>query len=87
MKTPVKFTQGGFAQLEAQDELKTKLYGWGGSGGSMARFHPELRFSCAYVTNTLGFRMAMNDPRPNRLLAATLDCARKAGKLPELKSQ
>lgn len=84
MKTVVKFSQGGFASLVAQDDLKTNLFGWGGSGGSMVRFHPKLNFSCSYVTNTLGCRMAMNDPRPNQLLAATLNAARKAGMLPQL---
>lgn len=78
MKTPVAFTQGGFARLVAQDEAQTVTFGWGGAGGSMIRFVPELRLGCGYVTNTGGARMAMNDPRPNALLRATLDCMRAA---------
>ena len=44
----------------------------------MVRFVPELGLGCAYVTNTTGVRMAMNDPRPNALLAATIEHARNA---------
>ena len=78
MLTPVAFTQGGFARLPAQDEARTETVGWGGAGGQMVRYVPELGLGCAYVTNTTGVRMAMNDPRPNALLAATIECARNA---------
>lgn len=43
----------------------------------MVRFSPDLGIGAAYVMNRLGCRMAMNDPRPNRLLDATLACAKK----------
>ena len=80
MLTPVVFTQGGFARLPAQDEARTETIGWGGAGGQMVRYVPELGLGCAYVTNTTGVRMAMNDPRPNALLAATIECARRKGR-------
>lgn len=80
MLTPVAFTQGGFARLPAQDEARTETIGWGGAGGQMVRYVPELGLGCAYVTNTTGVRMAMNDPRPNALLAATIECARRNGR-------
>lgn len=73
MKYPVKFTRG-FAALTAQDDKNTLCYGWGGAGGSMMRFHPELQFGCAYVPNKSGFKMAMNDPRPNKLLSSLIKC-------------
>jgi CubicO group peptidase (beta-lactamase class C family) len=73
MLAPVEFTQGGFARLRASDGTVT--YGWGGAGGSLVRWAPELRLGCAYVTNTFGSRMAMHDPRANALLAAAIDCA------------
>ena len=40
----------------------------------MVRFVPELDLAIAYVTNTLGSRMAMNDPRGLELLAAACRC-------------
>jgi hypothetical protein len=42
----------------------------------MVRFIPELDLALGYVTNTLGSRMAMNDPRGLALLAAAADCCR-----------
>ncbi|MBW4633171.1 MAG: beta-lactamase family protein [Iphinoe sp. HA4291-MV1] len=77
MLTQVQFTQGGFAQLLAWDDLKTITFGWGGAGGQMVRFVPELDLGCAYLTNTAGIRMAMNDPRANELLKSTIECARQ----------
>jgi CubicO group peptidase (beta-lactamase class C family) len=77
MLTPVHFTQGGFARLLAWDDLKTVTFGWGGAGGQMVRFVPELNLGCAYLTNTAGICMAMNDPRANALLKATIECARQ----------
>ena len=77
MLTPVAFTQGGFASFRADDD-GTASIGWGGAGGQMVRVVPELGIGCAYLTNTSGVRMAMNDPRPIALLAATVACARRA---------
>lgn len=76
MRTPVEFTQGGFARFSANDIHRTVSYGWGGAGGQMTRVVPELGIGCAYLTNTMGVRMAMNDPRPNMLLEKTIECAR-----------
>jgi len=42
---------------------------------SRIRFSQDLKLGVAYVTNKLGLRMAMNDPRPNALLAVTIKCA------------
>ena len=78
MLTPIAFTQGGFARLAATDDACTPTIGWGGAGGQMVRYNSELGLACAYVTNSLGARMAMHDPRPNLLLRTTLDCARRA---------
>ena len=75
MLTPVEFTQGGWARMASQDRRGTVTYGWCGAGGQMVRFLDELELGCAYLTNTSGVRLAMNDPRANELLAATLDCA------------
>lgn len=80
MLTPVPFTQGGFARLPAQDGARTETIGWGGAGGQMVRYVQELGLGCSYVTNTTGVRMAMNDPRPNALLAATIECVRGSGR-------
>jgi len=80
MEYAVRFTRG-FAALESKDETKTECYGWGGAGGSMVRFHPQLGFGCAYVPNASGLRMAFNDPRPNSLLSAFIRCVKKAKKL------
>ncbi|ARV57746.1 hypothetical protein BZZ01_03025 [Nostocales cyanobacterium HT-58-2] len=77
MLTPIPFTQGGFARLLAWDDLKTVTFGWGGAGGQMVRFVPELNLGCAYLTNTAGVRQAMNDPRANALLKVTIECARQ----------
>jgi CubicO group peptidase (beta-lactamase class C family) len=77
MGTPVAFTQGGFARFESPDPHRTVSIGWGGAGGQMVRFVPELDLAIAYVTNTLGSRMAMNDPRGLGLLAAAIACARE----------
>jgi len=38
MGTPVRFTQGGFAVLAAQDSNRTPTVGWGGAGGTMIRY-------------------------------------------------
>lgn len=75
MFTPVEFTQGGFARLKAWDDHRTVTIGWGGAGGQMVRFVPELNLGCAYLTNTAGCRMAINDPRANALLKTTIECA------------
>eukprot|EP00011_Vannellida_sp_DIVA3-517-6-12_P007595 CAMPEP_0114628138 /NCGR_PEP_ID=MMETSP0168-20121206/12660_1 /TAXON_ID=95228 ORGANISM="Vannella sp., Strain DIVA3 517/6/12" /NCGR_SAMPLE_ID=MMETSP0168 /ASSEMBLY_ACC=CAM_ASM_000044 /LENGTH=437 /DNA_ID=CAMNT_0001839499 /DNA_START=59 /DNA_END=1369 /DNA_ORIENTATION=- len=69
MRTPVRFTRGGFAQFFAEDSGKTECFGWGGAGGSMVRWCPSKKVACAFSMNKLGLRMAMNDPRGNRLLA------------------
>ena len=53
MLTPVAFTQGGFACFVADDDHRTVSIGWGGAGGQLVRFVPELDLSIAYVTNTL----------------------------------
>lgn len=74
MLTPVAFTQGGFARF-TDDATGTTSIGWGGAGGQMVRFVPRLDLAMAYVTNTLGSRMAMNDPRGLALLAAAVRCA------------
>lgn len=75
MGTPVAFTQGGFARFESPDARRTVSIGWGGAGGQMVRFVPELDLAIGYVTNTLGSRMAMNDPRGLSLLDAAVACA------------
>jgi len=77
MGTPVAFTQGGFARFESSDPHRTVSVGWGGAGGQMVRFVPELDLAVAYVTNTLGSRMAMNDPRGLQLLDSAVACARQ----------
>jgi len=77
MGTPVSFTQGGLARFESSDPDHTVSIGWGGAGGQMVRFVPELGLAIAYVTNTLGSRMAMNDPRGLMLLDAAVACARR----------
>ena len=76
MGTPVSFTQGGLARFESSGPDRTVSIGWGGAGGQMVRFVPELGLAIAYVTNTLGSRMAMNDPRGLMLLDAAVACAR-----------
>ena len=79
MGTPVAWSQGGFARIAAQDDDETTTFGWGGAGGQMVRWVPSLGIACAYLTNTTGIRMAMNDPRANMLLARTIECAVRAG--------
>jgi len=74
--TEVQFTQGGLARFQ-YPKHNVAAYGWGGAGGSMIRFAPELSLSAGYMMNKLGCRMAMNDPRPNFLFDATLVCAKK----------
>jgi CubicO group peptidase (beta-lactamase class C family) len=76
MMTPVAFTQGGFARFESDDANRTVSIGWGGAGGQMVRYVPELDLAIGYVTNTLGSRMAMNDPRGLMLLDSAIGCAR-----------
>ena len=75
MGTPVSFTQGGLARFESSGSDRTVSIGWGGAGGQIVRFVPELGLAIAYVTNTLGSRMAMNDPRGLGLLDAAVSCA------------
>ena len=75
MGTPVSFTQGGLARFESPGPDHTASIGWGGAGGQMVRFVPDLGLAIAYVTNTLGSRMAMNDPRGLGLLDAAVSCA------------
>lgn len=77
MGTPVSFTQGGLARFQSSGPDHTVSIGWGGAGGQMVRFVPELGLAIAYVTNTLGSRMAMNDPRGLMLLDAAVACARR----------
>jgi CubicO group peptidase (beta-lactamase class C family) len=76
MLTPVAFTQGGFARFVSNDAHATVSIGWGGAGGQLVRFVPDLGLAIGYVTNTLGSRMAMNDPRGLALLDAAVRCAR-----------
>jgi len=78
MGTTVAFTQGGFARFVADDPERTVSIGWGGAGGQLVRFVPELDLAIAYVTNTLGSRMAMHDPRGLELLATAVACARSS---------
>jgi CubicO group peptidase (beta-lactamase class C family) len=73
MLTPVAFTQGGFGHFTDAASGTTSI-GWGGAGGQMVRFVPEIDLAIAYVTNTLGSRMAMNDPRGLSLLASAIRC-------------
>jgi len=75
MGAPVSYTQGGLARFESPGRDRTVSIGWGGAGGQMVRFVPELGLAIAYVTNTLGSRMAMNDPRGLALLDAAVACA------------
>lgn len=75
MGTPIHFTRGGFARFLAEDDDKSECWGWGGAGGSMVRLCHSKGVACAFTMNKLGPRMAMNDPRGNRLFAATLNCA------------
>jgi CubicO group peptidase (beta-lactamase class C family) len=75
MGTPVAFTQGGFARFDSDDDRHTVSIGWGGAGGQMVRFAPELGLAIGYVTNSLGARMAMNDPRGLALLRAAVRSA------------
>ena len=77
MGTPVAFTQGGFARFESSDPHRTVSVGWGGAGGQMVRFVPALDLAIAYATNTLGSRMAMNDPRGIQLLDSAVASARR----------
>ena len=77
MGTPVSFTQGGLARFVSSGRDHTVSIGWGGAGGQMVRFVPELDLAIAYVTNTLGSRMAMNDPRGLMLLDAAVTCAQR----------
>ncbi len=79
MGVPVAFTQGGFARFEGSDATRTVSVGWGGAGGQLVRYVPELGLAIGYVTNTLGSRMAMNDPRGLMLLDSAVSCARMAG--------
>ena len=74
MRTPIHFTRGGFARFFAEDHSNSECYGWGGAGGSMVRLCHSKGVACAFTMNKLGLRMAMNDPRGNRLLATTLNC-------------
>jgi len=76
MGTAVTFTQGGLARFVANDASGTVSIGWGGAGGQLVRFVPELDLAIGYVTNTLGSRMAMNDPRGLALLDAAVRSAR-----------
>ena len=76
MLAPIAFTQGGFARFVADDASGTVSIGWGGAGGQLVRFVPELDLAVAYVTNTLGARMAMNDPQALAVLEAAVACAR-----------
>jgi CubicO group peptidase (beta-lactamase class C family) len=73
MGTKVAFTQGGFARFEPRGADGVVSIGWGGAGGQLVRFVPELDLAIAYVTNTLGSRMAMNDPRGLMLLDAAVN--------------
>jgi CubicO group peptidase (beta-lactamase class C family) len=75
MGTPVSFTQGGLARFQSSGSDRTVSIGWGGAGGQMVRFVPHLGLAIAYVTNTLGSRMAMNDPRGLGLLDAAVGCS------------
>eukprot|EP00127_Corallochytrium_limacisporum_P006799 Clim_evm14s236 gene=Clim_evmTU14s236 len=49
--TEVEFTRCGWAYFE--EELNG-CYGWGGYGGSMVLFQPDLKFSYSYVMNAIG---------------------------------
>ena len=77
MGTPVAFTQGGLARFVGDVDASTVSIGWGGAGGQLVRFVPDLDLAVAYVTNTLGSRMAMYDPRGLAVLAAAVECARQ----------
>ena len=77
MGVPVAFTQGGFARFAGDIDDSTVSIGWGGAGGQLVRFVPELDLAVAYVTSTLGSRMAMYDPRGLAVLAAAVECARR----------
>lgn len=74
MLTPVAFTQGGLARF-VDEATGIVSFGWGGAGGQLVRFVPALDLAIAYVTNTLGARMAMNDPRGLELLRVAVRCA------------
>jgi CubicO group peptidase (beta-lactamase class C family) len=76
MMTSVAFTQGGFGRFVGDVDGATVSIGWGGAGGQLVRFVPELDLAIAYVTNALGSRMAMHDPRGLALLGAAVGCAR-----------
>ena len=75
--TGVRSRRAGSRASSRDDADHTVSIGWGGAGGQMVRFVPELDLAIAYVTNTLGSRMAMNDPRGLMLLDAAVACARR----------
>ena len=76
MGVPVAFTQGGFARFVGDIDATTVSIGWGGAGGQLVRFVPDVDLAVAYTTNTLGSRMAMHDPRGLAVLASAVECAR-----------
>eukprot|EP00127_Corallochytrium_limacisporum_P006797 Clim_evm12s236 gene=Clim_evmTU12s236 len=59
LHTEIEFTRCGWAYFE--EELNG-CYGWGGFGGSMVLFQPDLKFSYSYVMNAIG-TAALGDHR------------------------
>jgi len=81
------FTDGGvavfspdevkkFCELSEQPVCRPKskytMYGWGGAGGSLAVFVPELKLSYAYIMNS-AYGFLLFNPRPSELIEFVLN--------------
>jgi CubicO group peptidase (beta-lactamase class C family) len=88
MQLKTTFSRGGFCLFNnGTEDAKSwpkemnGFVGWGGIGGSLFAWHPELQLGVAYTVNGLHSPLTSilgaKDPRCLRNLAATLACVRK----------
>jgi len=78
LQSTYSFTKGGFASFDdfdsgmVQPHFKSSLkgfYGWGGIGGSLFVFNPDLKVSVGYAMNGMAFR-GLGGPSSDRILQA-----------------
>ncbi|KAL6065867.1 Class A beta-lactamase-related serine hydrolase [Balamuthia mandrillaris] len=66
-------TVGGFGKTQPEIYPDSRYYGWGGNGGSLFLWHPELKIGFSYVMNAMHLRLW--DHRSIPLARAVAECA------------
>ena len=72
LKRNLTFSLGGWgAQIRFQGSEEVEWFGWGGTGGSMVFWNPDLKIAFSYTMHSIGMTN-MGDRRSWRVIKALL---------------